>query len=529
MKKYITKTVYSCFIAVLCMMFPACDNILDTIPTDRISSEVYWQHDEDAVYAANAIYRYLDGIETIRLDGMTDILHANIQFSDWAAIERGEYDSNMGYIQTLWTEYYKGIRAVNFFLENVERIPTDNKQKLDVLSAEVRTIRAYIYIQLVMLYGDIPLVTKTINTVQEGKNVKRNPASEVWSFINTELAESASVLSISSSPKGKITKGAALALQARAYLYQGKWNEAANAAKAVMDLNKYTLFPSYEKMFLYENENNQEIILDKQYLKDSYSNNIFTLLAPFSQKQQGPTYIPTKNIFDAYLMTNGKKISDPGSGFSYETQYENRDPRLSYSIYLPGDKLPNGKTYDPTPGSGTQDEVANTYLATALGYNIKKYINPEDLANPGNCGINIILIRYAEVLLTYAEAMIEQNQIDASVLAAINTLRQREDVKMPEVISGLSQKEMREIVRTERMVELAFEGHRIFDCRRWRTAETLFPGKVQGMTYKDEEGDWVTVAIEGFMKVFNPDKHYLFPIPQKEMDLNPNFTQNPNW
>jgi len=523
--------------ASLLILLPACDDILDTVPTDRISTEVFWQEEKDALYAANAIYRYLNcvedesdkGITMFRLDGLTDILHANIQFSDYAAIERGEYDSNMGYVQTIWTETYKGIRAVNYFLENVGRIPTDNKEKMDILSAEVRVIRAYLYMNLVMLYGDVPLVIKTIESIDEGKNVKRDSAADIWNFINKEFSETATILPETATEVGRITKGAALALGARAYLYQGNWQEAANMAKVVMNLNKYSLYSSYKTLFLYESENNSEVILDKQFIKDTYKNNVFGFLAPFSLKKNGPKYVPTKKMFDAYLMKNGKPISDPTSGFSNEAQYENRDPRLSYSFYLPGDILPDETIYDPTPGSGSQDEVANTYLATSLGYNIKKYINDEDLNSQDNCGINLIVVRYAEVLLTYAEAMIEQNNIDDSVIAAINEIRQREDVDMPVIQSGLGQAEMREIVRRERMVELAFEGFRLYDCRRWKTAESIFPGKVEGMTYKASDGSWKTVVIEGFQKVFDPGKHYLFPIPQKEMDLNSNFSQNPKW
>jgi len=236
-----------------------------------------------------------------------------------------------------------------------------------------------------------------------------------------------------------------------------------------------------------------------------------------------------KKLFDAYRMLNGKMIHEEGSGFTYETQYENRDPRLYYSLYIPGAELPNGEIYNSVPGSGTQDEVANTYLATSLGFNVRKYVNPEDYANPSNCGINIMLIRYAEVLLTYAEAKIEQNKIDDSVLSAINQLRTRQDVGLAPVESGLNQEKMREIVRNERLVELAFEGLRLFDCRRWRTAEMLFPGRVNGIVYQAGDGEWKTVTIEGFIKVFNPEKHYLWPIPQKEIDLNPNLKQNPNW
>lgn len=505
----------------------SCENILETVPNDRISSSIYWKTDVDAEYAANAIYNYLDGIRIFQYDALTDILHTNIQFADLAQMERGEYDAHMEFIQSVWSESYKGIRAANAFLENVGKIETLNQGKLNVLSAEVRTIRAYLYAQLVMLYGDVPLVTNSIDNIPEGNTLSRTSVQKVWNFVNKEYAECATILPKEADVKGRITKGAALALYARALLYQGNWQQAADVAKSVMDLDCYKLYDSYEKLFSYEAENNVEVILDKQSMKDVNSNNVFALLAPFSIKKQGPDFVPTKKIFDAYRMQNGKLITDPESGFSNQTQYDNRDPRLKYSIFLPCDTLPDGHIYEPTPGSGSQDEIGNTYLATSLGYNIKKYINPEDILNTYNCGINIILLRYAEVLLTYAEAKVELNQLDDAIVA-INEVRQRKDVNMPPVQIGLNQNQMRDVVRNERMVELAFEGFRLFDCRRWKNAELLFPGKVEGLVYK-ENGKWKTIEIGGFIKIFNPEKHYLWPIPQKEIDLNKNLVQNPNW
>jgi hypothetical protein len=148
---------------------------------------------------------------------------------------------------------------------------------------------------------------------------------------------------------------------------------------------------------------------------------------------------------------------------------------------------------------------------------------------PNNGGINLILIRYADVLLMYAEAKIEEDQMDQSVLDAINEVRQRPDVNMPPITALSSQENMRQIVRHERQVELAFEGLRYFDIRRWRIAETVVPGIVYGMTYTDANGDLKTVAQVGFQKVFNKDRDYLWPIPQRETELNPNLAQNPNW
>jgi hypothetical protein len=151
------------------------------------------------------------------------------------------------------------------------------------------------------------------------------------------------------------------------------------------------------------------------------------------------------------------------------------------------------------------------------------------MATPNNCGINLILLRYAEVLLTYAEAKIESNSIDQSVLDAINEVRARPDVNMPAITGTFTQAELRKIVRDERSVELAFEGRRYFDIRRWKIAETVIPGIVYGMTYVDPNGALTTIALTGFNKAFDKNRDYLWPIPQRERELNPNLTQNPNW
>jgi hypothetical protein len=192
--------------------------------------------------------------------------------------------------------------------------------------------------------------------------------------------------------------------------------------------------------------------------------------------------------------------------------------------------LPSGIAYKPSPTSGTSDAVGNTYIASTTGFNIKKYINTTDYAVPTNCGINIILLRYAEVLLTYAEAKIELNQLDQSVYDAINLIRNgRTDVKMPAISIGKTQQELRKIVRDERTIELAFEGLHLFDIRRWKTGEDVVKGPVLGMTYKDASGNLQTIkSLSGGNRVFLP-KHYLWPIPQTERNLDPNLTQNAGW
>lgn len=511
---------------VTACLFVGCNNnLLETIPNDRISSKIFWRTDDDAIAAANAVYTYLPSAETIfNWDGMSDIGHITLMWRDESLIERGTFNSTTPKVYDVWNSTYKSIQATNAFLANIDQVQPTDKQLIDRLKGEVKALRAYFYINLAFLYGDVPLVTSPL-TIEESSNLTRTPVDEVWDFIEQEFNEAAALLPVIQNDEGRITKGAALALKARAMLYAGRFKKAAAAAKHVMELNVYSLYPSYEKLFSYEAENNDEIILDNQFVEGVRSNDAFGYLAPFSLEARGEV-VPTSNALEGYQMKNGKDITDPTSGFDPLNPYRNRDPRLKYSIFVLGDRLPNGKVYDPRPKSGTGDAIGYSENSTPTGFNIKKYVNKEDLGQPFECGINIILMRYAEVLLTYAEAKIELGQIDQSVLDAINLVRGRPDVNMPPIEMS-SQVDLRDLVRKERLRELAFEGLRYFDIRRWRIAEDIIPGIIYGMTYySDEEGKLVTVSLSGFKKTF---KSYLWPIPHREIELNPSLKQNPGW
>ncbi|TLV03451.1 RagB/SusD family nutrient uptake outer membrane protein [Dyadobacter luticola] len=522
---------YFFFAAAATFALASCDaDLLETAPNDRLLENLFWKSEGDARLAVNAIYTDLDSTNIFSWDGVTDIAHTNQSFNIDAYIEAGSYDATSSKVYSEWRKAYRGIRASNYFLENVDKIPSTNTALINQFKGEARVLRAYQYIKLAGLYGNVPLVTSTL-TIDEGRALTNSTTEQVWDFVEKELTESAPLLPLTygAADKGRITKGAALGLLARAELYAGRYAKAADAADQVMKLGVYGLYESYEKLFTYAAENNKEVILDKQFVKDVYPNNVFVFLGPYSQKNSQSTYVPTKALVDMYETTAGKRITDAGSGYNPAKPYEDRDPRLKFSIFLDGDPLPSGINFQPKPNSGTADAIGSTYIASTTGFNIKKYINPEDFANPANGGINIILLRYAEVLLTYAEAKIELNQIDASVLAAINLVRNgRTDVKQP-AVKATTQAALREIVRHERTVELAFEGQRLFDIRRWKIGETVMPGAVYGITYTDAAGKLVTVQAATSNRVFDPARHYLWPIPQKERDLNPNLKQNPNW
>ena len=511
-----------------CFAPGGCEDILDTVPNDRISTEIFWKTEQDAILGANAVYTHMveNASHYVSWDGMTDIGYTHSPQSSESFILQGQFDALNGRVSNDWSNAYAGIRVANSFLANVDRVQTTNSALIDRLKGEVRTLRAYFYMRLAFLYGDVPLIATELS-LEESKGLTRDPVSGVWDFVSAELTAAAGLLPLSQTDVGRITKGAALGLKARAMLYAGRYQEAADAASEVMGLGVYSLYPSYENLFSYAAENNAEVILDIQYVQDAYANNIFSILAQSSMNSRS-VYVPTKNLVDAYQMNNGMDINEPGSGFDPYDPYSNRDPRLEYSIFVIGDILPNGKVFNPLPNSTTGDAMGSTFIVSPTGFNVKKYVNAEDLENPGNSGINLILMRYAEILLIYAEAKIELNEIDASVYDAINQVRQRPDVNMPIVTTGKSQEEMRQIVRHERLVELAFEGQRFFDIRRWRIAGDVMPGRVYGMTYEDENGDLQTEEVIGWENFFS-DRNYLWPIPQSERELNPNLSQNPDW
>jgi hypothetical protein len=504
MKSYLTK--YSLIILLSAGLVSCKKNLLDPIPNDRLSADIFWKTDQDAVLATNAIYTFLDGNAIFSWDAYSDIAHVNQNFQPEAYVEMGTYDVTSGPVSNVWSTAYQGIQMTNYFLANVDRITVTNATLVNRLKGEARVLRAYQYIKLAGFFGDVPLVVVPLD-IPGAKAMSRTPVSQIYDFIDKELTEAAALLPISypaATDRGRVRQGAAWALKARADLQAGRYALAADAAQKVTG---YTLYKSYQNLFSYAAENNSEVILDKQFIKDLSSVNVFGLLAPYSQKNSQGYYVPTRALID---------------------MYESGDPRLGFSVFRDGDVLPSGATFRPTPGSGGADAIGSTYYASATGYNIKKYINASDYANPSNNGINIMLVRYAEVLLTYAEAKIELNQIDQSVYDAINMVRNgRDDVKLTSITTGKTQDELRTIVRRERTVELAFEGIHIFDIRRWKTAQTVMQGPIYGMTYFSG-GQPVTVQVTSSTRTFLP-KHYLWPVPQKERDLNTNLSQNPGW
>jgi len=521
------------FFSLLAIMSVSCtEDLLNPLPKDRLASDLFWKTTNDAVYASNGVYSILGGQwRYSTMETYSDLSHVILQWRAESQIEKCTFDASSNVVADEWSYYYRIIQAANTFLENVDLVDGMDETLRKRLKAEIKTLRSFSFMNLVMLYGDVPLTTATSN-IQEAKGVTRTSVSAIWSFISEELTAAAVDLPAVQEQRGRITKGAALGLKAKAMLYAGNYTEAKNAAKAVMDLGVHKIYESYAKLFDYEGETSSEIMFARQYAKNINSQDIFNFYCVNSLYTQRCQAIPTKRLVDAYLMkTTGLPIDNPASGFDPRDPYKDRDPRLNHTVYISGDILPNGAVLNTLPGNGSGDDITiSAENVTSTGWYFKKYVSNADYADPGNCGVNLIYLRYAEILLIYAEACIELggSEINQYVLDALNEIRKRPDVNMPEVTT-LDQATLREIVRRERVVELAIEGHRLYDIRRWRIGEEVMPGTVKGMTYVNSEGNLATAELAGFVKEFKADRHYLWPIPFREIDLNSNLTQNPGY
>lgn len=535
MKRILFYMSFSCLLA-------GCD-VLDTIPTDRISSETYWKTDQDAEYAANAIYRFLEDPATLLgLDEMSDIARATFETSDETKVEASIADSQTNIFQNRWNDLYKGIRRCNDYMANVDKIVPDDEAFVDRCTAEVRTLRCYFYARLVSYFGDVPLLTTPID-IEESKVVSRTSVSEIYDFIYNELINAVEYLPVTSTEVGRVTKGAAWGILARTMLFAagnvtGTDNRselylqrAKEAADEVISLGVYSLFPEYKNLYTYANENNSEVIFDKQFIKDVYSNSVMNSFGAVSLGNNGSNMSPTRVLADEYETINGKSIKEDIT-YNPKKPYENRDPRLKYTLYTPGDTLPDGSIYDSRPGwSSSTDVIGASYQVSKTGLLPRKYINAEDIgqSNRTNCGINLVILRYAEILLIAAETRIELNIELDKALGYINQIRQRKDVNMPILIDLTAQSELRKALRHERMIELALEGSRFFDIRRWKIAEEVCNmNQIEGMQYVDINTGELVIVTTDYQKKFT-SKDYLWPIPYNERQLNENLKQNEGW
>lgn len=525
-----------------CLALTGCVG-LDVVPSNKFTDETYWTSETKASSVLSMAYRQMfDSESYYNNEILSDNVYVGYGIKNEKLIATGQADASNGRFSKEWGDCYGGIKTCHTFLANIDRVSSMDESLRERMKGEVRFIRAFLYLRMTTWFGDIPFFTEDI-TLEQSKTIPRTSQATIMSWIHGELDEVAEILptreEYAEANRGRITSGAAVALNARAYLYENNWSEIKKYCEKLMngEYGQYDLFPSYEQLFWVANEYNSEIMLDIQYVPDLRTWDQLQDYAPMSTEARLCAAGPTQALVDSYLMKNGNKwtTNDP--------DYANRDPRFGatiaydgsiwtdrdgkdYTIVIhPDGKTPEGKISDKYTGQGSAQ--------TPTGYYSRKLCDPSPAAYTTKwaCNINIPLIRYADVLLMYAEAVNELNEMNATVWdATIKRLRVRagfEDTPKAMNFPNVSQTELRDIIRNERRCELALEGLRIFDIRRWKTAETVLREAPRGAKFDKSSGtyDYIKVTPGNFSK----DRDYLWAIPRKELNLNHNLTQNPGY
>ncbi len=522
---------------------------LDLSPTDRYTENNFWQVNGNVSNALNTVYSRINTSQRYFYnEALSDNAFAQLEANVGTptAISGGSnasFSADLLRVLQDWTFYYQGIYSANLFLENADKNTTLGTALIERMKAEARFIRAYQYFRLINWFGDVPLVTKVM-TPEEANVISRTPKAEVLKFILDELDAAAIALpkkeDYGGNDKGRVTKGAAKALKARVLLYQG--DRMAEVAAICEDLmndqatnGAYALYPDYSALFSDPTkEYNSEVMFDLGYVAGVRTYDELSRLIPISAGGAGENYLaPTQELVNSYPMLNGKGISETGSGYDENNPYINRDPRLAATIVY--DQYvwtnPNGSTQVIyiKPGTDPNPSKPNEYgsgLHTPTGYYWRKYYDPTAVSNQYN--VNLILIRWADVLLMYAEAKNAMGQMDATIWdKTIKPIRARAGFTDPGALNFPAAANMTDLIRNERRIEFALESLRIDDIRRWRIAETVMNGWIHGPKWDPTSPD------NGYIRVtqrrFDPAKQYLWPVPASEIQKDPNLTQNPNW
>ncbi|SFQ37957.1 RagB/SusD family nutrient uptake outer membrane protein [Parafilimonas terrae] len=544
MNKQFFKIAFGIIIISSSVLISSCKRYLEVVPKQQVSDATLWATSDNADLFLNNIYA---AVPTL------DVSDPWENFSDNSLNGQAGRTSTNIYGPGIYTPantpnkwgQYANIRKCNLFIEKVtaSSLPEDWKK---TRLAEARFLRAYFYSLLWTYHGGVPIITDVLNINEQGDAVfrSRNTSEETAGFIISECAAIAGDLPVDAE-SGRATRGAALTLEGYTELFNAsplknpsndlsRWEQAAATYKKVIDLNKYSLFPDYSTLFYEDNNNNQEVIFSRQHLGGTSLANYIGQIGPrfVNGSLTGWGHVdPTQDLVDEYAMANGLPITDPASGYDAQHPYENRENRFYQSIIY-DESVWLGATMIMKQGVGSLNatDLNNSSISTRTGYYVIKGVNPKYAgAQDNGNSANWIIFRYAEVLLSYAEAKNEAAGPDQSVYDAINAVRNRSN--LPDIQTGLNKEEMRKVIARERRVELAFEEKRLPDLLRLKLAETKLNGTVHAIKIDIVGGNTVYTVVPagGGAKVFDPAKNYVLPIPQSAIDKNPNLEQNPNY
>ena len=565
------KLIYTLLTGGLFMWTSCID--LDLNPLSQASSENWYSDETEIEMSIKDFYR--DSFWPLDNENRTDdFIYRETQSS----IVNGTLNGQDGDVTTLWTNQYKSIARTNTILANKDKMLAMgiSEEKVNQYMAEALFQRASCYARLVTYFGNVVYVTEVID-IDAAFQMGQTPKEEVIPLIYADYDEAIKYLpeKYTGTSSQRATKGAAMAMKARFALYMGDWEVCRDAAKQCMDLGIYKLHSSYADLFLSTTKNAEEAIFllprsieyDVTYGSSNVKNEVTRNPGGWG------AYCPSWDLLASYLCTDGLPI-DESPLFDPHNPFKNRDPRCTATIVEFGTRH-LGFDYNPHPDAvevmnyntgkmqKNNDARVNAQYASYNGLVWKKGIDETWLENGMDVDPDKIIIRYADVLLMYAEAKIELNQIDQSVLDAINQVRARAygvdytQTNAYPAVTTTDQQKLRSILRAERRMEFAKEGLRYMDLVRWKIAGKALTRPNYGMLYPvsllkekvvdkglwfwpetpaiDEDGipDFSAMENAGLIapmsqRMWN-DRQYLWPIPTKEILINDNLVQNPGY
>jgi hypothetical protein len=543
------------YTGALLMLALGCKD-LNLGPKDQVSDASFWKNPDQFRLAANDFYFALRGAHNYT-EINSDIATGSGS-TEMSSVSNGSYLPAAN--SDLWNNAYAGIRATNYLLDKAAQ--SGLGPQIDRWVGEALFFRAYHYWNLVKTYGGVPLITTVLDVTSPEVYTPRATQQAVIDLIIADLDNAVPKLlkqsELSGDEMGRVTQGAALALKARAGLYQGTWRKyhaegdpaamltaAINAAEQLITSNEYDLYTdhgtdsSYKFLFILQGDDSKEVILARRYYAGRATHN-------WTRELWFNYMIPTKTLADLYLATDGLPIATSPLFKGYDSltsEFQNRDPRMAMTFVVPGSDVFQESGFQPVfPGfSGSN--------ATRTGYMLRKFLDETVEATQFAGQYDFKEFRYGEVLLILAEALYERDGLisDADLARTIGLLRAR--VGMPALTNGFVTSNALNVlteIRRERTAELAFEGFRRDDLRRWKTAETEMPQALRGVKFVGTEyqqryptlviGTDIQVDANGFIvseaavsRQFLP-KHYLDPIPLQQIQLSHGtLTQNPGW
>ncbi|MDR0612602.1 MAG: RagB/SusD family nutrient uptake outer membrane protein [Dysgonamonadaceae bacterium] len=528
--------IYAC---MALMLYTSCSDFLDTYPKDALSPATTWKTEGDAEKFLIGCYDgWLWGEEFVYLDCTSDIGFNYHTHEGWRMIGDGSLTaSNPGHSFYDFTR----IRRCITFLENVDKAAfADENTKKDLI-AQARIIRAYDYFKMNFWYGGVPVI-QSARDAEEAK-VARNTEAEVKKYVYDEIDAAVADINDRPAAQGRVAKGAALALKMRSALYWGDYDRALSAAKAIRALNQYSLHPDYAHLFTLDGRSSTEVILSVQHLLPNKGEWIITL--PNNADGGWSSMVPTQHLIDMYEMADGL-TKEESAGYDETHPFKGRDPRMAMTVLYPGQDWQGGilNTLDAVLPNGNKNPNHPTSAdnASKTGLTWAKYVAPldqygDDLENTEQYQI---VFRYAEVLLTVAEASNELEGPSDEVYDALDEVRSRAGMPNVDRTKYGSKETLRKLIRRERTVELAGEGFRRADIVRWKdgeemVAETVLNApliRLTGTIDYNESDPYARAVIDGTETVedrkFAKHNRYL-PLPQSAIDKNPKLEQNPGY